>query len=918
MSRTFYMDNKYKPIPFWSWNDELDEQELVRQIDWMHDNGIGGFFMHARGGLTTPYLGDKWFSCVEACLKRANELGMEAYAYDENGWPSGFAGGELLKNEEDRDSYLTYSFGPYDEKAFASYDMSKDQLVRVNSGENCLNVYVHTAVSTADICNADVVRRFLELTHKRYQEIDKYGNLRGFFTDEPQYQRWNHAYTRVLEQYFRETYNEDIKDKLGLMFVEKEGYRDFRYRYWKAMHDLMLNNWAKQVYEWCDSRGYKLTGHYVEEDSLAMQMQCCAGMMPLYEYEHIPGMDLLTRRTGNDYACKQLTSACAQLGKKQILTESFALVGWDATPEDLRHLADWQFVNGVNLFCYHLLPYSEHGQRKRDYPEHYSKINPWVNEHFKLFNEEFSAIGEKIANSTEIVNVGVLHPIRSCFFNFKRDDSFKSVQDIEDGYREATNLMGDNHIQYHLIDETLLEKHGSVDKDVLKLGLCSYKYIVLPKLLTMGKSTEKILREYVKNGGKILLLHEKPEYLEGFPYAYDYLESNVTLEEIIKAQPYQSSFNKDVRLAYREDDKTKRRFFYAANLSKEPTEFVLKGHKLMFKGYESRFINEDELKDDVKDDKAIVRLGNHYKVVKPVDNYLTLDFVRFSKDGKNYSQPIPYMGIQDQLLHERYNGDLYLKYEFDVDVVPSLCSALIEDTHIKEVTVNGHLVKKIGTVLEKDLWKYDVASHLIKGHNEIIVKIDYFQKEEVYYALFTPGASETLVNCLAYTTTIEAIYLRGNFGVYGDFTKGQTENVYLAKKFVIGEQKKEIDNLITDSFPFFRGKIEVEQEIDIKNKDSVLYIPERYQTIDLTINGQFVKTMMFEHYVDISKYVKPGKNLIKLGVVISNRNLLGPFHNTFAEEDLSVGPHSFERFGLWKDGKCQYYRDNYSFVKNLL
>ena len=54
------MENKYKPIPFWSWNDELDEKELASQIEWMHSKGIGGFFMHARGGLTTPYLGDSF------------------------------------------------------------------------------------------------------------------------------------------------------------------------------------------------------------------------------------------------------------------------------------------------------------------------------------------------------------------------------------------------------------------------------------------------------------------------------------------------------------------------------------------------------------------------------------------------------------------------------------------------------------------------------------------------------------------------------------------------------------------------------------------------------------------------------------------------------------------------------------------
>ena len=912
------MDNIYKPVPFWSWNDELDEQELVRQIDWMHDNGIGGFFMHARGGLTTPYLGEKWFSCVEACLKRAKELGMEAYAYDENGWPSGFAGGELLKDENNRDAYLTYSYGPFDPKAYASFDYKGDSLIRVNEGQDVLNVYFNIAVSTADILNKEVVRKFIDLTHEQYKAHDKYGNLRGFFTDEPQYQRWHHAYTRVMEGYFQETYHEDIKDKIGLMFIEKEGYRDFRYRYWKAMQHLMVNNYAKQIYEWCDENGYKLTGHYVEENWLAMQMQCCAGIMPLYEYEHIPGMDLLTRSIANDYVPRQLTSVCAQLGKKQILTESFALVGWDCSPEELKHLADWEFVNGVNLLCHHLLPYSEHGQRKRDYPEHYSKHNPWVDEHFKMFNDKMTEIGQKLATSTEFINVGVIQPIRSCYFNFKREQSFETVQDLQDSYAGTTQKLGEMQIPYHLLDETLLEKYGSVKGNELVMGKCSYKYIVLPLMFTMDKSTEKLLNQFVKNGGKVLLMQGKPEYLEGFPYAYDYLESNTSLEEIKKAQPFSSNENKNIRVTYRFNDNDKRRFFYVVNLFNEETLFILNGKKMNFKGYESRFIFEDELKDDKEFNGEVIRLNKHFALSHPVDNYLTLDNVRFSKDGLDFSQPIPYMGILDQLLHERYEGDLYLKYEFDIDAVPSKCSALIEDTHTLEVRVNNQVVDKVGCVIEKDIWEYNIAKCLIKGHNEIVVKINYYQLPEVYYALFTEGASETLKNCLAYTTTIEAIFLKGNFGVYGDFSKGQTENVYIAYKFTMGEQKKEIDDLILDGFPFFRGKIEVEQEIDVHNKLAMLHIPEKYQTIDLYINDQFVETMMFDHFVDISKFVKEGRNKVKLGVVVSNRNLLGPFHNSYAEEDLCVGPETFERFGQWKDGKCPVYVDRYSFVKNFL
>ena len=93
---------------------------------------------------------------------------MEAYAYDENGWPSGFVGGKLLDDQENHDRYLTFTIGAYDENALVSFDMSGDALSRVTSGENCLNVFEHYAASTVDIlnvliqysCNVNVVGIF--------------------------------------------------------------------------------------------------------------------------------------------------------------------------------------------------------------------------------------------------------------------------------------------------------------------------------------------------------------------------------------------------------------------------------------------------------------------------------------------------------------------------------------------------------------------------------------------------------------------------------------------------------------------------------------------------------------------------------------------------------------------------------------
>ena len=86
-------ESMYRPVPFWSWNEKLSPEELRWQIREMKKVGLGGFFMHARGGLQTGYLSDEWMDCVKACLDEAAKLDMNAWLYDENGWPSGFGGG---------------------------------------------------------------------------------------------------------------------------------------------------------------------------------------------------------------------------------------------------------------------------------------------------------------------------------------------------------------------------------------------------------------------------------------------------------------------------------------------------------------------------------------------------------------------------------------------------------------------------------------------------------------------------------------------------------------------------------------------------------------------------------------------------------------------------------------------------------
>src|SRR4030042_3527585 len=68
----------HRGMPFWAWNGRLSPDELRRQIRLMKQMGLGGFFMHSRVGLATPYLQDEWFECIAACAEEAGQQGRLA------------------------------------------------------------------------------------------------------------------------------------------------------------------------------------------------------------------------------------------------------------------------------------------------------------------------------------------------------------------------------------------------------------------------------------------------------------------------------------------------------------------------------------------------------------------------------------------------------------------------------------------------------------------------------------------------------------------------------------------------------------------------------------------------------------------------------------------------------------------------
>ncbi len=85
----------YRSAPLLVFNEVITCTEIDRMVKDLHNAGFGGFFIHPRPGLVTEYLSEEWLSLYRYATEVAEKYNMFVWIYDENSYPSGFAGGHV-------------------------------------------------------------------------------------------------------------------------------------------------------------------------------------------------------------------------------------------------------------------------------------------------------------------------------------------------------------------------------------------------------------------------------------------------------------------------------------------------------------------------------------------------------------------------------------------------------------------------------------------------------------------------------------------------------------------------------------------------------------------------------------------------------------------------------------------------------
>lgn len=519
----------YRPLNYWGWLENIAPEEVKWQIRQMSEVGLGGYVMHARGGLLIPYMGDQWMASVKAMIEQGNELGMTTIIDDEDGWPSGFGAGKV--NGKGEEYWLKWlecerinpeqfeatdcTIGVYKIKG-NKVELIKDFSKIKYSKDEIIHIYYKSSKYYVDNLDPKVVKEFIDVSYQEYHNKfsgDFGEGVKGVFSDEPQLARDLTTWSFILPQEFIKKYGYDLIEVLPAIYFEIEGYEKIRYDFWNLISSLFTISYSKQIGDWCGEHKVELIGHTCYEDAFDVQMMCSGSTMPFYEYMQVPGIDWLCRIPVNNMVVKQVTSVAQQLGKKRILCEMFGCVGWNVSFEEMKWIGEWNYVLGINMMLQHLGLYSLRGSRKREYPASLFFQQPWWGE-FKPFNDYFARLSKIVSECEPVIDLLVIHPMRSAWIFFE-GHSRERVQEFNKTFTDLTDHLLHLNFDFHYGDEEIMLRYGKVKGKEFIVGRSSYKAVLIPASLSLDYNTVELLEQFVSNGGKVISMNEFPYLIAG-------------------------------------------------------------------------------------------------------------------------------------------------------------------------------------------------------------------------------------------------------------------------------------------------------------------------------------------------------------------------------------------------------------------
>jgi hypothetical protein len=289
-------------------------------------------------------------------LSELEENKLSYWIYDEQGYPSGFGGGLVLKDHPELEAkgfymrrrvayeprHISFQIDEETDKiiwaakyplhieriddgfpiyekmepvpftdTFCQCDLKEREVFFVfcvksaYEGSHCTH-NVSSFSRYINVMEPAAVRRFIDLCFEPIHQAlpDAYANSLGVFTDEPSlqvgyarhYESWPYALAPWKEGLFEDFYEEygfDLRPFLPLLFEGGKEAWPIRVCFYELVGKLIAKAFSGQLQAWCQERGCHFSGHYLSEENMTSHVKDYGNYVTVLRAAGYPGIDVL-------------------------------------------------------------------------------------------------------------------------------------------------------------------------------------------------------------------------------------------------------------------------------------------------------------------------------------------------------------------------------------------------------------------------------------------------------------------------------------------------------------------------------------------------------------------------------------------------------------------------------------------------
>ena len=511
------LSNSCRPLQiipsFEEWAGTTDDAIRDRVLGLLKA-GLGGLVSNV--SLKNYLRDEKAWEVLQRGVRIAHEEGLRVWIYDEEGYPSGAAGGLVLDQAPSAEAQglirvvdpaggIRYEVVTLYEATHATENFYKKR--------HYINILDPVAVAT-----------FLEVTHERYarvlEPIDRY--VEAFFTDEPSlisayvpkdrdYPQTLPWHPRVPEEFLARKGYDLLPHRESLFVDVGEIDRKIRCDFYDVIADLCAETYFGGLQQWCHRHHVASSGHLLGEETMVWQTDFDGDPFACYRKFDIPGIDMILsdpeKIMAKEYFMvpKVAGSATRLRGGRRLMCEISDFFGMmdkhTATIDQMQCTAGILFSFGVTDLCsYYPLSFA---------PEPEVKPTEFSTGEYRKYTE-FAARLNSIFTTGEVEpRVAVLYPLLSLWGHFTPSPRSMyephpnpDVRFLDGAFTDLCRSLLQQQIDYDIVDERSLAGAG-IEGKALVVGERRYHALLLPPADTVRLRTMETIVRFVQGGGAV-------------------------------------------------------------------------------------------------------------------------------------------------------------------------------------------------------------------------------------------------------------------------------------------------------------------------------------------------------------------------------------------------------------------------------